>query len=118
MENLENTSLNKPLRDELGRLLPGQTANPNGRPEMTEEEKVKAKAQRDIIKEYKESLKQALPLISPVLIAKAMEGDMSAIKEVNDRVMGKSEAKTDVTSNGETITSVINIIKPDASNNV
>ena len=47
-----------------------------------------------------------------------MEGDMSAIKEVNDRVMGKSEAKTDVTSNGETITSVINIIKPDASNNV
>ena len=26
------TSENKPLRDEFGRLLPGHTANPNGRP--------------------------------------------------------------------------------------
>ncbi len=91
MEEKDNTSNIKPERDELGRLLPGFTANPNGRPEMTEEEKLKAKAQRDIVKEYKESLKEALPLLSPVLIAKAMEGDMAALKEVNDRVMGKSK---------------------------
>lgn len=32
MEELENVEKNKPLRDEKGRLLPGQTANPNGRP--------------------------------------------------------------------------------------
>ena len=65
--------------------------NREGRPPMTEEEKIEAKAKRDFIKEYKESLKNALPLLSPVLIAKAMEGDMTAIKEVNDRVMGKAK---------------------------
>ena len=31
-ENQEKTSVNKPLRDEKGRLLPGNTANPNGKP--------------------------------------------------------------------------------------
>lgn len=87
--------------------------NRDGRPPMTEEEKLKAKVQRDFVKEYKESLKNALPLISPVLIAKALEGDMAAIKEVNDRAMGKPDTKTDVTSNGETIASIINIVKPD-----
>jgi len=90
--------------------------NRDGRPPMTEEEKLKAKVQRDFVKEYKESLRNALPLISPILIAKAMEGDMQAIKEVNDRAMGKPDSKTDVTSNGETLTSVIQIIKPDVNN--
>lgn len=69
---------------------PGQSGNPNGRPPMTEPQKIVQKAQRDLIKEYKANLMSALPLISPVLIAKAMEGDIVAIKEVNDRVMGKS----------------------------
>ena len=33
MDNeLDNTSENKPLRDEKGRLLPGYTANPKGKP--------------------------------------------------------------------------------------
>jgi len=99
-QKLENSSQNKPLRDEMGRLLPGQTANPNGRPEMTEAEKLEAKAKRDFIKEYKETLRQSLPLISPILIAKAMEGDMTAIKEVNDRVMGKAESKADIKLGG------------------
>lgn len=31
-EVLENQELNKPRRDELGRILPGSTGNPNGRP--------------------------------------------------------------------------------------
>lgn len=31
-EELDQTSENKPARDERGRLLPGNTANPNGRP--------------------------------------------------------------------------------------
>lgn len=84
--------------------------NRDGRPTMTEEEKKLAKVQRDVIKEYKESLKQALPLISPVLIAKALDGDMTAIKEVNDRVMGKSEAKTGITSNGETIPLLVKFV--------
>jgi hypothetical protein len=111
-ENIENSSENKPMRDELGRLLPGYTANPNGRPEMTEAEKLIAKAKRDFVKEYKESLRESLPLIKPVLIAMALEGNIQAIKELNDRAMGKAESKADITSNGETIASVINIIKP------
>lgn len=63
--------------------------NRNGRPPMTEGEKLIAKAKRDFVKEYTEGLKEALPMISPILIAKALGGDMAAIKEVNDRAMGK-----------------------------
>ena len=54
-ENPVKQVINKPLRDEKGRLLPGNTANPNGRPKgktlkefqaelfrlMTDEEKLK-----------------------------------------------------------------------------
>ena len=89
------------IRDEQGRFIPGVSGNPDGRPPMTEEEKLAKKATKELIAEYKEKLAEALPLISPVLIAKATEGDMQAIKEVNDRVMGKAEAKTDITSNGK-----------------
>lgn len=79
------------IRDEQGRFIPGVSGNPDGRPPLTEEEKVVKKAQKELIAEYKEKLAEALPLISPVLIAKAMEGDMQAIKELNDRVMGKAK---------------------------
>ena len=36
----ELTSDNKPLRNEKGQLLPGSTANPNGRPPETEADKI------------------------------------------------------------------------------
>lgn len=65
--------------------------NYGGRPKETEETKLVRKAQKDLIKEYREKLTEALPLISPVLIAKALEGDLPAIKELNDRVMGKAK---------------------------
>lgn len=81
--------------------------NPNGRPPMTEEEKIIKKAQRDFIKEYKESLKEALPRISPVLIAKAIDGDIQAIKEVNDRAMGKANQNLDVTTAGESLNTAL-----------
>lgn len=103
------------IRDEQGRFIPGVSGNPDGRPPLTEEEKVVKKAQKELILEYKEKLAEALPLISPVLIAKAMEGDMQAIKEVNDRVMGKAEAKTDITSGGEKIPVLVKFI--DGENN-
>lgn len=82
---------------------PGQSGNPNGRPPMTDQQRAIKKATKEFIAEYKEGLGEALPLISPVLIAKALEGDIPAIKEIHDRVMGKSEAKTDITSGGEKI---------------
>lgn len=101
-QTTENTgNQTGPIRDEQGRFIPGVSGNPDGRPPLTEEEKIVKKATKELVSEYKEKLAEALPLISPVLIAKAMEGDMQAIKEVNDRVMGKAEAKTDITSNGK-----------------
>ena len=77
--------------------------NREGRTPETPEAKIAKKATKEFIAEYKERLGEALPLISPILIAKALEGDMTAIKEVNDRVMGKAESKTDITSGGEKI---------------
>lgn len=91
------------IRNEQGQFIPGVSGNLNGRPPMTEEEKIVKKATKEFIKEYKEQLGESLPLISPVLIAKALEGDIPAIKEIHDRVMGKSEQKTDITSGGERI---------------
>lgn len=77
--------------------------NKEGRPPETEQDKIVKKATRELIEEYKESLGDALPLIKPVLIAKALEGDMTAIKEIHDRVMDKAKQPTDITSGGEKI---------------
>lgn len=94
------------IRDEQGRFIEGVSGNPEGRPPMTPEEKIAKKATKEFISEYKEKLGAALPLISPVLIAKALEGDMTAIKEINDRVMGKAEQHTDITTAGQPIIEV------------
>ena len=56
---------------------------------MTEEEKLIKKEVKDYIKEHIDSLAEALPNIKPALINKATEGDIQAIKEIHDRVMGK-----------------------------
>lgn len=105
---------NGEIRNESDRNPDGTFAvgNPGGpgRPPETEERKLVKKAQKELIAEYKEKLAEALPLISPVLIAKAMEGDMQAIKELNDRVMGKAEAKTDITSGGEKLPILVKFI--------
>lgn len=86
---IENKTYTDPV---TGKFIPG---NPGGgRPlnsTIPPEELALKKAQKELIAEYKEKLAEALPLISPVLIAKALEGDMPAIKELNDRVMGKAK---------------------------
>lgn len=73
----------KPARDEHGRLLPGHTANPNGRPPETEETKLVKKEVKKAIKEYEETLAGALEDISPALIGQAKKGNVPAIKEVH-----------------------------------
>jgi len=78
-----------------------------GRTKMTEEEKIKSRAIKEYVKEYKQKLAEALPEISPVLIRKATEGDISAIKEVNDRVIGKAQNNVDLTTNGESLNKVL-----------
>ena len=68
--------------------------NPGGgRPLDTPEQKIAKKVMKEIIKDYKERLAQALPEIEPILIAKAVGGDIQFIKELHDRVMGKPEQK-------------------------
>ena len=67
--------------------------NRAGRLPDTPEQKIEKKAIKEFVKDYKEKLSEALPLISPVLIKKAQEGDLGSIKEINDRVMGKPESK-------------------------
>jgi len=82
-----------------GKFIEG---NPGGgRPPLTEEDKIKKKAVQEFIEDYKQNLAEALPLLSPILIKKAMSGDVIAIKEINDRVMGKAPQSMDVSLKGE-----------------
>jgi hypothetical protein len=98
METEENVE--KTYTDPItGRFIEG---NPGGgRPKDTPEMKIIKRATKELIAEYKEALGESLPLIQPVLIAKALEGDMTAIKEIHDRVMDKSKQPTDITSDGK-----------------
>lgn len=90
-------------RDEKGRFVEGVYEGGPGRPKDTEEDKIKKKAIKEFIKEYQENLAEALPQISSVLIAEAQKGNIQAIKELNDRVMGKPPQRTDITSAGKPI---------------
>lgn len=98
----EETEQNGVKRKEDGTFDNGTIGGP-GRPPDTEQDKITKKATKELIKEYKESLGEALPLIKPIILAKALEGDMTAIKEIHDRVMDKAKQPTDLTSDGESI---------------
>lgn len=102
-------TLNKPNENEyLDDNLKFKEGNPGGgRPKDTPETKLIKKAAKQIIAEYKQALSEALPLIQPVLITKAIEGDISAIKEIHDRTMDKSKQPTDLTTNGNDINQVL-----------
>jgi hypothetical protein len=101
MEETNIKPIDNEYLDENGYFKEG---NPGGgRPKDTPEQKLIKKAAKQIIEEYKQALAEALPLIQPVLIAKAIEGDIQAIKEVHDRSMDKAKQATDITSKGEKI---------------
>lgn len=91
------------IRDEQGRFVEGVSGNPEGRPKEDENKKLVKKAIKQLVEEYKESLAEALPQISPILIKKASEGDMSAIKELNDILVDKAPKNVDITSGGKPI---------------
>jgi len=78
-----------------------------GKSKETEADKIKKRAIKELIEEYRDGLAQALPDIRPVQIKKALEGDLTAIKNIEDRVLGKPEQKSDITSNGESINQVL-----------
>jgi len=83
---------------------PFKEGNPGGgRIPETEEQKIVKRAQKELVEEYKQKLAESLPEISPVLIAKAIGGDISAIKEINDRVIGRAQNNIDLTTKGESL---------------
>lgn len=99
MEERENDG-NGIKRNEDGTFAIGKIGGP-GRPKETEQDKIVKKATKELIKEYKEALGEALPLIKPVLVAKALEGDIPAIKEIHDRVMDKSRQNLGIDGGAE-----------------
>lgn len=103
----EKTEKNGIKRNEDGTFAEGTAPGP-GRPLDTKEDVIVKRAIKELIKEYKEDLAQVLPQIKPVIISKALEGDMTAIKEIHDRVMDKSKQSTDITSGGEKIIPIFN----------
>ena len=84
-EIVENSGI---IRDELGRFPPGVSGHPEGRPLETQEQKIARKAVKEIIADYKEKLTDLLPDLPKVLQELAIQGDISAIKEILNRVMG------------------------------
>jgi len=110
---MSETEKNRFKRNEDGTFAPGTAPGP-GRPEDTPEQKIIKKATKELIAEYKEALGEALPLIRPILVAKALDGDIGAIKEIHDRVMDKAKQPTDVTTNGKDMPQPIINIQRDA----
>lgn len=95
-------------RNEDGTFAEGNIGG--GRTPETPEQKLMKKAIKEIVAEYKETLADSLPYIAPIIIAKALEGDMTAIKEIHDRVMDKSKQPTDITTDGKELPApIINI---------
>lgn len=101
VEGIKQTVGIKKKRRGNGTFGKGNTASVgHGRPFMTPAKRVERKAIREYIDEYKQGLAEALPHIQPILKAKAVEGDVPAIKEIHDRVMGKAPQAVDLTSGG------------------
>lgn len=95
-ENLENTS--KPARDEKGRLLPGGTANPHGKPKGTKHYATLIKeALKNGRVKYKDPISGEETIITKEqaliynLTDKAVNhgGSLDAIEVVLDRIEGK-----------------------------
>ena len=105
---VENQGKPKLSNGQTAEELTARLPNPGpGRPKDTEEDKIIKRAVKELVKEYKEDLAQILPQIKPVITKKALDGDMTAIKEIHDRVMDKSKQPTDITSDGEKINQLL-----------
>lgn len=83
----------------------GQSGNPNGRPRILPELKeVMERLLSENITDNKSGKEiQILEAVLRTLQAKALKGDMRAIQELLDRFYGKPKQYTDVTTNGENI---------------
>ena len=67
-----------------------------GRKPDTPEQRIERRAVKELIKEYQEGLTDALSKIKPVLIVKALTGDVAAIKEIHEVVGSHAPRKTEL----------------------
>lgn len=96
----ENTSENKPARDEHGRLLPGHTANPKGKPKGSFSliSMLKAELQK---KPKGQKKSHAYLLIQRILKAAIADGDDAQIKNILQYVEGMPRQAIDMKHEGE-----------------
>lgn len=81
------TSENKPERDEHGRLLPGNTANPNGRPKGSLSITAEIKKKLEEIPEGQKRTYLEL-LVSRIIKQAIVDGDQQTIKQIWNYVDG------------------------------
>lgn len=86
----EESDKNEFNRQPDGKFGPNNIANPKGRPVLDDKQRLQNKIVRDFIKEHRERMKEILPQVDDMVIARALKGDMTAAKEVYDRAMGKA----------------------------
>lgn len=90
---------------------------PGGRPRGSKaSHTLEAEKYREIL--IKKIVEKAEPL-AEALIQKGLSGDVSALKEINERSLGKVKEAIDLTSKGQKIgAAVIEIVKPNATDKV
>lgn len=98
---VENQQENNTTKNLTGFQLHPENINKNGRPKG----KTFSGYLRELLEEIDpETKKENFRLLSEVLFKVAKRGDVTAIREFADRIDGRPSQKTDITSNGETIT--------------
>lgn len=86
-------------RDEKGRFIKGNTANPKGRPpKQREQEFLNITLSAVSPEDWKEIVQKA--------VWQAKKGDATARKFLADYLIGPPTQKTDLTSNGESINAI------------
>ena len=108
-ENQEQQVENKPERDELGRLLPGHTANPNGRTKGTRDFATDFdEVVKDIAKENNLTVSDVRKVLLKQAYKQAKDGNYSFYKDIHDRVYGQAVSKNEHTGkNGEPLQIIV-----------
>lgn len=101
-DKLEKTSENKPERNEKGQLLPGNTANPNGRPKGSLSITALVKEELEKVPDG-QKVSYAEALIKKMLHKAIIEGDTQTQKMIWNYIDGLPKGALDLTSGGEAL---------------
>lgn len=94
------------IRDENGKVLPGSVLNPNGRPPK---EWTMSTLIQEALEEEAEKGTPVKKQIARKLAHMALQGDIQAIKEVNDRIDGKARQTLDANVDVRDLTNLIKV---------